>query len=169
MGVSAGTTLVSKDSMTFAKSMSLARLSPVAEVSNAWAVACIKSSVGFTLLRLQRNTRWERFLWSMVILQGVIAAFQTVMMTTLCIPLEGLWNPLVTEKKCWRVDAYRASFTVTSTLVIATDITISLTPLSFIFSHPRLPASEICHWCPNGSGSLCVCSIDRQDTGNTVS
>ena len=132
MAASVGTVIDVGKSISLAQALSMASLSVVAAVSTACAVACVKASVGFSLLRLQNHTRWKWFLWPMIILQGVIAAFQTIMMTTRCIPLEGVWNPNVAAK-CWDVNVFRISFTVSSILVILTDIIFSLAPLSFIF------------------------------------
>ena len=108
---------------------------------SALSVPLIKISVAIMLLRLLQSKFWKRSLSVIIAIQVVMAVFVTIMHTTRCIPLRGLWDPTITDKKCWGNEAFRVTFSVTSTVTIVTDIILSLMPLTFIL-HIRRPLRE---------------------------
>ena len=118
--------------MSIATLLSTAPLSVVSELLSTWALALLKTSIAVMLLRLQRTSGWKKFLYGIIAVQIVTAMYLTVMHTTRCVPLTGLWNPLITEKRCWSDQAFRISLTVTSVIVIVTDVIYALIPLSFL-------------------------------------
>ncbi len=93
------------------------------------------------LLRLLQSKFWKRFLSAIIAIQVVMAVFVTIMQTTRCIPLNGLWDPTITDKKCWSFQAFRDTFSFTSAVTILTDIILSLMPSTFIL-HIRRPLRE---------------------------
>ncbi|KAK0654765.1 hypothetical protein B0T16DRAFT_319129 [Cercophora newfieldiana] len=110
-----------------------APLAVASELLSSWALALVKTSIAAMLLRfLQTSNGWKTFLYSIVAVQITTAIFLTIMHLTRCIPLNALWNPMVTEKRCWDDQAFRVSLTVTAVIVIVTDVIYSLMPLAFL-------------------------------------
>ncbi|KAK4155441.1 hypothetical protein C8A00DRAFT_31679 [Chaetomidium leptoderma] len=109
----------------------------VAEIATSWSVALVKSGIALMLVRLQQHRRWARFLYAVIGVQVLTAVFVTVLHTTRCIPTEAIWNPAIVNKWCWGTEALKVTITVASALVIATDIILSLVPLTFLH-HIRL-------------------------------
>lgn len=112
-------------------------LTIVAELTSTWSVALIKTSIALMLMRLQRTSSWARFLYIVIGVQIATAAFVTIMQTTRCIPLEGLWKPAITDKRCWGEAPFKVGMTVASVLVIVTDVIFTLIPLSFLHNVRR--------------------------------
>lgn len=110
-----------------------APLSLVAEVMVTWSVALLKTSIAIMLLRFQRAHRgWAIFLKCMIGLQLVTAVFITIVQTTRCVPINALWDLTVTASHCWGEDAFKPSLTAASIVVILTDVTFALIPLTFL-------------------------------------
>lgn len=118
--------------MSISTLLATAPLSVVSELLSTLALALIKTSIAALLLRLQQTSGWKKFLYGIIAVQIVTAIYLTVMHATRCIPLAGLWNPLITEKRCWSDQAFRVSLTITSVIVIVTDVIYALIPLSFL-------------------------------------
>jgi len=114
-----------------------APLSLASEVMSALSVPLIKISVAIMLLRLLRGKYWKRFLYVIIAVQVVMAVFVTLMQTTRCVPIKGLWDPAITDKKCWSEHAFRVSLSFTSVVTILTDVILSLIPLTFILNIKR--------------------------------
>ncbi len=108
---------------------------------SALSVPLIKTSVAIMLFRLLQSKFWKRFLSVIIAIQVVMAVFVTIMHTTRCVPLNGLWDPTITDKKCWGTEAFRNTFSFTSAVTILTDIILSLMPLTFIL-HIKRPLRE---------------------------
>jgi hypothetical protein len=114
---------------------SIAKVAPltmVAEIATSWSVALVKTSIALMLVRLQQSPGWTHFLYTVIGVQVVTAVFVTIMHTTRCIPIEAVWNPTVTNKRCWSAEAFKVTMTVASAIVIVTDVLFSLIPLTFL-------------------------------------
>jgi len=109
-----------------------APLGVTSELLSTWALALIKTSIAVMLLRLQQTIVWRRFLYGIIAVQITTAIYLTIMHLTRCIPLNSLWNPLLAEKRCWNDQAFRVSLTITSVIVIVTDVIYALIPLTFL-------------------------------------
>jgi hypothetical protein len=107
-------------------------LSVVAEVTSTWSVALLKTSIAIMLLRFQRTRGWAVFLYSIIGVQIAAAVFVTIMQSTRCIPIQALWDPTITDKRCWTDQAFKVSMTVASVLVIVTDFIYAAIPLTFL-------------------------------------
>ena len=86
----------------------LERITPmtlVSQVCNQWATAMVKTSIALMLVRLQQTAGWKWFLYSLIVLQVLVAIFTTVLHTTRCIPIEAMWNMTITDKRCWGENA----------------------------------------------------------------
>ncbi len=118
--------------LPFSSVNQVAPLSLVAEITSTWSVALLKTSIAVMLLRFQRTQGWARFLYLMIGVQVVTAAFVTIMQSTRCIPIQGLWDPTITDKRCWSEEAFMISLTVASVLVIVTDVVYAAIPLTFL-------------------------------------
>ena len=111
------------------------RLSPLSigtEVMSTWSVALVKTSIAFMLMRLRPTRVWSQFLYAIVAVQLLTAVFITIMQSTRCIPIQALWTPTITGKWCWGEVAFKVSMTVTSIIVIITDVIFTLIPITFL-------------------------------------
>ncbi len=122
------------DSVPFSLILQVAPLSVVAEITTTWSVALLKTSIAVMLLRFQHVRSWMWFLYFIMGLQIVTAVYVTIMQSTRCMPLHDLWDPTIPDdlKHCWGLDAFKVSMTVTSVLVILTDVIYATIPLTFI-------------------------------------
>lgn len=120
------------DFLPFSYLDQLAPLSIVAEVTATWSVALLKTSIALMLLQLQRTRGWSYFLYTIIGVQMLTATFVTVLQTTRCIPMRASWNPTITDKRCWSENAWKASLTVASVLIIVTDVIFALIPVTFL-------------------------------------
>jgi hypothetical protein len=120
------------DCLPFSNFRNLAPLSVGVELTSTWAVALIKTSIALLLMRLRPTTGWRYFFYIILAIQFVTAAFVSVMYLTRCIPIEALWTSTITDKRCWGNAAFQTSLTVTSIIVISTDVIFALLPLSFL-------------------------------------
>ena len=111
-----------------------APLSLVAEITSTWSVALVKISIAIMLLRLQRTRNWALFLYTIIGIQFIIAAFVTIIQTTRCIPITALWDPTSAPetRRCWGEANFKASLTAASILIILTDVIFALIPLTFL-------------------------------------
>lgn len=116
-------------------------LSVVAEITSTWSVALLKTSIAVMLRRFQRARGWAVFLYSVIGVQIATAVFVTIMQSTRCIPIQALWDPAVTEKRCWGDDAFKVGMTVAAVLVVVTDIIYATIPLTFL-RHVRRSARD---------------------------
>jgi hypothetical protein len=129
-------------SMPIADFVATAPLVVVSELLSTWALALVKTSIAIMLIRFQQtSSAWCRFLYTIIAVQITTATYLTVVHLTRCIALEALWNPTIPDKKCWNGDAFRASLTATSVLVIVTDVIYALMPLTFL-RHMRRPIRD---------------------------
>ncbi len=122
------------DSVSFSFILKVAPLSVVAEIMTTWSVALLKMSIAVMLLRFQRARGWTWFLYFVLGVQIVTAVYITIMQATRCVPMTDLWDPTIPDnvKHCWSVEAFKVSMTVTSVLVILTDVIYATIPLTFI-------------------------------------
>lgn len=121
--------------------LSKAPLSVLSAVMSACSVPIIKISIAVVLFRLVQSNLWRRFLYSIIALQVVMAIYGSVMQMTRCIPINGLWDGSIKDKRCWSVEAFRMSLVTISALTSATDVIFSLIPLTFIV-HVRRSTRE---------------------------
>ncbi|KAK3342035.1 hypothetical protein B0T25DRAFT_574346 [Lasiosphaeria hispida] len=127
--------------LRFSQLNQIAPITMASTLASSWSVALLKTSIAFMLLRLQQSRRWVLFLYTIITIQMLTAVFATIMHLTRCIPLPGLWDPTVTAKACWSDAAFKASLTVVSVVIIATDVVFTLVPLTFL-RHMRRPVRD---------------------------
>ena len=107
----------------------------MAALFSTWAMATVKLSIAYVLVRLLRTKRWRYFLYAMIGIQCVAAVFNTIMHATRFIPLEGQWaaDPIIRIKsQVWSDWAFDVAVTVAASINIMTDIVFSLLPLTFL-------------------------------------
>ncbi|KAK0701397.1 hypothetical protein B0T21DRAFT_379096 [Apiosordaria backusii] len=109
----------------------------------AFSMATIKISVAAMMLRLEQRRRWRQFLWFMIVILVLICIYNTIAFAIQCFPLEAAWDiaDLITDKKCWSVDAIRVSSTAVSVFNIVTDVIFALMPATFL-SNVQIPMRE---------------------------
>jgi hypothetical protein len=122
-----------RSSFTLQDSSNSMRYAVIAQPLWAWAMAAIKTSVAFMLLRLEQEIPWRRFLWIMIAIQGSLGLYNMIAQLMQCIPLHAAWDLLrLTEAKCWSADAIRINIIITSSINIMTDFIFALLPISFL-------------------------------------
>lgn len=95
------------------------------------SIACIKISVACLLLRLAQNTIWVTFLY---ILIGILISTSTAFFIfdfLQCIPLAATWDTSI-HGKCVNSNTFQIMSNATTGINIATDIILSLFPLTFL-------------------------------------
>ncbi len=107
-------------------------LSVVAEITSTWSVALLKTGIAVMLRRFLRTRGWDTFLYSVIGVQIATAVFVTIMQSTRCIPIQTLWDPTITDRRCWGDEAFKISMTVAAALVIITDVIYATIPLTFL-------------------------------------
>lgn len=113
-----------------------APLTIVSQITSSWSVALTKTSIALLLMRLQQARGqqvrgWTIFLYAIISVQIGAAIFLTILHTTRCIPLEGIWRPGV-QARCWSPRAFKLIITHASSMVVATDVVFALIPLTFL-------------------------------------
>ncbi|KAH6671882.1 hypothetical protein B0J14DRAFT_82548 [Halenospora varia] len=105
------------------------------------SIACIKISVAVLLLRFQQNTMWRMVL---KVLIGVVVVTSTgsfIFNLLQCRPLAATWDTTIPGAKCAGANTIRIVSNVTSGFNIATDVILSLFPLTFLLKLRR-PITE---------------------------
>ncbi|KAH8667570.1 hypothetical protein BGZ60DRAFT_409540 [Tricladium varicosporioides] len=105
------------------------------------SMACIKISVAVLLLRFQQNTIWKRFLHALIGLLVLSSACFFLFDLLQCRPLAATWDTSITGAKCTSANTFRIVSNVTSGFNIATDVILSLFPLTFLLKLRR-PVTE---------------------------
>ena len=101
------------------------------------STSAIKTSIALTLLRLLRSRPWRLFLWVMIILQGAFFVGNTTWLLLRCRPLNQVWVFPPNPGACASEPNVRMASNITSAFNIATDIILSLIPLTFIVKLQR--------------------------------
>ncbi|KAK1753323.1 hypothetical protein QBC47DRAFT_348880 [Echria macrotheca] len=153
-----------------------APLTMIAEVCSSWSVALTKTSIALLLVRLQHARAWTIFLFIIIGIQVLSAVFITILQTTRCIPTEAIWNPNVIAAWCWSAEAFKATMTAVSSLVVATDAVFALMPLTFLHQIRSSLFHRIVIACLMGLGLFASAAsivktvmVNRFDTGGDVS
>jgi hypothetical protein len=99
----------------------------------AWSMCTIKSSFALMLLRIEQKLCWRRFLWIMIILQIVVAVYNTIGILLQCVPIYKAWDLLGTVPgSCWSKDSQSTSTIVVAVFSIITDFIFAALPISFL-------------------------------------
>lgn len=93
----------------------------------------VKTSIGLMLLRLEAEKPWRRFLWAMIVFQGVLSAYNMLTQLLGCLPLRKVWDISGNVPgKCWPYHVETASQVTVQALVILTDWIFALLPINFL-------------------------------------
>ena len=96
------------------------------------SIACIKISMACLLLRFQQNAIWRMFLYGLMVLITATSAGYFLFDLLQCIPLAATWDPTIQGAKCVSTNTIRIVSNTISGINIATDIVLSLFPLTFL-------------------------------------
>ncbi|KAK4442421.1 hypothetical protein QBC34DRAFT_418773 [Podospora aff. communis PSN243] len=102
-----------------------------------WALNVIRISVGLMLLRLKDSRRWKITLWTIIAVQICMLIVGTTMHLVLCNPISDRWALPGTKTNCMPLADFQAYGYVYSAFTIASDLILSLLPLTFIRSLHR--------------------------------
>jgi hypothetical protein len=98
----------------------------------ALSIACIKISVACLLLRFQQTRIWRVSLYALIGVITVTLVGFFIFDFFQCIPLAAAWNPTIQGARCVGSNIFRIVSNTTSGINIATDIILSLFPLTFL-------------------------------------
>jgi hypothetical protein len=99
----------------------------------AWSMAFIKVSFALMLLRISPSKSLRRFLWGMIILQIVLAVYNTLATLLQCVPVHKQWDLLGTVPgHCWSRKTIRINSITVSVINVTTDFMLALLPISFL-------------------------------------
>jgi Fungal rhodopsin domain len=109
-----------------------------------FSIGFIKLSVCFLLLRFSQSRPWRLFLYIVAGIIAVVTVVSSIFATVQCIPLSAIWDPAAHPgAKCTGPSATRVMSNFVSAFSIATDLVLSLFPLTFILSLRRPPVEKI--------------------------
>lgn len=132
MAVIAPCVLSSRSFLTFHEFEQVIELGVLGLAPCICSIACIKVSVACMLLRFQQNARWRMFLYLLIgiIISTSVGFFLFDLLQ--CIPLAAAWDPTILGAKCVGSNTFRIMSNINSAINIATDIVLSLFPLTFL-------------------------------------
>lgn len=105
------------------------------------SIACIKTSVACLLLRVPHHLMWRMVLYVTIVLVVACSIGSFAFNLLQCRPLAAAWDYTVVDAKCVGPKSIQIASNVSSGVNIATDVILSLYPLTFL---PKLrrPAIE---------------------------
>jgi hypothetical protein len=98
----------------------------------ALSIACIKTSVACLLLRFQQTRIWRISLYALIGVTIITSVGFFIFTFFQCIPLAAAWDPTIQGARCVGSNIFRIVSNTTSGINIATDIILSLFPLTFL-------------------------------------
>ncbi|KAK7959288.1 uncharacterized protein PG986_004142 [Apiospora aurea] len=108
------------------------------------ALACLKTSIGFALLRLSHSRRYPQIIWSMIVFVGVYAMVSWIEWLSSCDPIAGLWDKSVPGVRC-RPAATHKGFTLMNTACnIFTDVVFATLPVPMIWRLQMTYRARVC-------------------------
>jgi hypothetical protein len=118
-----------------------------ADIMWIWEITFAKISIAFTFLRLHRdmpgNKLWMLIMWATITYLAALAVIVTIFELTYCKPIHLYWQlgDKGRNDHCKSFEVQRNKLIISSVIVIASDLQLSLLPLVFI-SQLRLPKRE---------------------------
>ncbi|CZR60532.1 uncharacterized protein PAC_10428 [Phialocephala subalpina] len=97
-----------------------------------FSVGFIKISMAFLLLRFQQNTAWRWFLYALIGVIAVVMIASSIFAIVQCLPLAAVWDRTIVGAKCISPSHIRIVSNFVGGFSIATDLVLSLFPLTFI-------------------------------------
>ncbi|KAK4210376.1 hypothetical protein QBC37DRAFT_35374 [Rhypophila decipiens] len=118
-----------------------------------WALCIIRISVALMLLRLKESRWWKSVLWTVIGVQICMLIVGTTMHLVMCRPLSARWAPTGTPpKECIEPAKFMIYGYVYSAFTIASDLTLSLLPITFIHSLTRPVHEKVLIGCLMAAG-----------------
>ncbi|KAK7994923.1 hypothetical protein PG990_013696 [Apiospora arundinis] len=103
-----------------------------AAVSTIGALACLKISIGFALLRLNHSRRYSQVIWGMIGFVCVYATVSLVEWLVNCRPIAGFWDKSI-EAKCLPVAMHKGFALMNTACNIFTDVVFATLPVPVIW------------------------------------
>ncbi|KAH7390634.1 hypothetical protein BKA66DRAFT_459426 [Pyrenochaeta sp. MPI-SDFR-AT-0127] len=118
--------------ITQAKANQGIRLAFIAIPIWSLAMACIKTAVALTFLRIQSTRPWNIFLYSIIGIQAAYGIGNTLFILLQCRPIQAAWDTTLPRSYCLSDSAIRVASNLGASVNISTDILLSLAPLAFL-------------------------------------
>jgi hypothetical protein len=96
------------------------------------AMTCIKASICLTLLRIQQQTWWRIFMYTIIAIQTFYGVGNAIFVWFQCRPIEFMWNPFLPGGHCLPTETIRAVSTTGAAINITTDVLLSVAPATFL-------------------------------------
>jgi NADH:ubiquinone oxidoreductase subunit K len=97
-----------------------------------FAIGFIKISVACLMLRFQPNRSWRVCLYVLITILAIVTLGSSIFAAFQCLPLAAIWDPTVVGAKCVGPNPVRGVSNFFGAFCIATDIILSLFPLTFL-------------------------------------
>ncbi|KAK8054707.1 hypothetical protein PG994_009774 [Apiospora phragmitis] len=104
-----------------------------AVVSTIGSLACLKISIGFTLLRLSHSRRYSQIIWGMIGFVCVYATVSWIEWLVNCDPIAGFWDKSLPGVRCLPVATHKGFALMNTACNILTDVVFATLPVSIIW------------------------------------
>ncbi|KAK8029647.1 Methylphloroacetophenone synthase [Apiospora rasikravindrae] len=104
-----------------------------AVVSTICALACLKISIGFALLRLSHSRRYSQIIWGMIGFVCVYATVSWIEWLVNCDPIAGFWDKSIPGIKCLPVKVHKGFALMNTACNILTDVVFATLPVPMIW------------------------------------
>lgn len=101
------------------------------------AMACIKTAIALTYLRVQSTKAWNVFLYSIIGIQVAYGIGNTFFILLECRPLRAAWDLSLPRSSCLGKTPLLVASNLGASINITTDILLSLAPLAFLHKLQR--------------------------------
>ncbi len=102
-----------------------------------WSMTCIKTSVALSILRIKDSRRWKIFLYSVIALQAAYCIANTIFVFQVCRPLSDWWDVTAINPHCDDANTVHVMSTIGSVINIVTDLALSISPVTFLWTLHR--------------------------------
>ncbi|KAF1816124.1 hypothetical protein P152DRAFT_454362 [Eremomyces bilateralis CBS 781.70] len=119
-----------------------------------WCITFVKFSVALMLYRTREDRPWRLWLSGFMGLLVAIGIVVSALQLGQCRPIRAFWNPFVPGAKCWSKTFATNVLHGASAFFLATDLVLSLLPLTFILKLRRPRRDKIVIGCLMGLGLI---------------
>ncbi|KAK4232957.1 hypothetical protein C8A03DRAFT_19869, partial [Achaetomium macrosporum] len=116
-----------------------------------WALNIIRISVALLLLRLKNSSPWRLTLWAVMSVQVCMLIVGTTMHLVMCQPISARWAPTATAR-CIYTPYFMTYGYIYSGFTIASDLILSLLPVTFIHTLHRSRLEKVLIGCLMAAG-----------------
>lgn len=100
----------------------------------AWATGLVKISIACMLLKFQQSRKWRVFVYAIILLNIFFICWLGIANIFNCTPIASQWDTALRKKgqKCWSRSVRNATPYINLSCCVASDVILSLVPLTFL-------------------------------------